>query len=147
MSPSGISLKNGWIFQSGRNNGPHAKGGRKRVIAFWGHMRVKTNTQGRVRTAIQFKIGKTVLVADLRAARRATLRKALTGSSALVPVAAAMLLFSPEAEAVDLDRNDVRELVELGRLLYLARNIGEWEIDPETQALTALFDNGWRGVF
>ena len=74
-------------------------------------------------------------------------RKALLATSALVPVAMANLLFSPEAEAVTLDRDDLRELPELDRILFHAVNAVEWEIDEETGALKVLFDDGWGGVF
>ena len=74
-------------------------------------------------------------------------RKALLATSALVPVAMANLLFTPEAEAVTLDRDYFRELPEFGRVLYHAVNAVEWEIDEETGALKVLFDDGWRGVF
>ena len=75
------------------------------------------------------------------------MRRALLGSSALVPAAAASLMFAPTAEAVTLDKEYLRELPELGRLLYHAVNAVEWELDPETEALKVVFDDGWRGVF
>ena len=74
-------------------------------------------------------------------------KRGLLCTSGLVPVGLAAVLFAPESEALTLDRKSFRELLDLDRLLYEVAGVSEWSRDPDTQAVSVVFEDGWRGIF
>lgn len=71
----------------------------------------------------------------------------MLSTSGLVPVGLAAVMFAPESEALSLNKQSFRELVDLNRLLYEVAGISQWSLDPETQAVSIVFEDGWRGIF
>ncbi len=112
---------------------------------FLGSQIMNTIATGYVCSEKQPKIVSHDLLRWKKSARRA--KRGLLSTSGLVPVGLAAVLFAPESEALSLNQQSFRELVDLNRLLYEVAGISQWSLDPETQAVSIVFEDGWRGIF